>query len=90
MAIMTKDDEYRSIGRPPPTYQPFIVPQIKFGAAHYSKLIEIQHDGSGHFYYTPADFYGKDVRRKKVRITVPPLLSNTHTVMLGLCKFMLR
>lgn len=74
LAIMTKDEEYRSIGQPPPTFQHFIVPQIKFHADHYSRLIDIQNDDSGHYYYTPASFYGRDVRRKKVRITVPPLL----------------
>ena len=74
LAIMTKDEEFTSIGKPPPTFQPFIVPQIKFGVNHYSKMIDVHHDGVGHFYYKPASFYGQDIVRKKVRLTVPPLL----------------
>ena len=76
LAIKDKDAEYRNLGQPPPTIQPFIVPQIKFAADHYSKLIDVHHDGVGHFYYSPASFYGKETRRRKVRITVPPLLKN--------------
>ena len=74
LAIKDKDREFRKLGQAPPAFQQFIVPQIKFSAVHYSKMIDIQHDGVGHFYYSPASFYGMDVRRKKVRITVPPLL----------------
>ena len=74
LAIMTKDEEFRSIGKPPPTIQPFIVPRIKFGVNHYSKMIDMHHDGISHFYFSPASFYSQDIVRKKIRITVPPLL----------------
>ena len=37
-------------------------------------MIEVHNDGVGHYHYMPAKFYGKDVRNKKVRMTIPPLL----------------
>ena len=64
----------------PPTIQPFILPQIKFAAEHYCKLIDVHHDGVGHFYYSPASFYGKETRRRNVSITVSPLLRNSGTL----------
>ena len=70
---MDKDEEFRTI-KPPPLFQHLILPKINFSATHYSKMINIVHDGVGHFYFIPADFYGVAVRRKKVRLTVPPLL----------------
>ena len=73
-AILDKDEEFSSIGQPPPTYQHFIVPDIDFKAKHYSNMIKVHHDGVGHYYFTPAKFYGKEVRSKKVRMTIPPLL----------------
>ena len=58
LAIKDKDAEYRNLGQPPPTIQPFIVPQIKFVADYYSKLIDVHHNGHGvdHFYFSPASF----------------------------------
>ena len=74
LQITDKDEEFRKLGQPPPTYQQFIVPKIDINAKHYSRMIKINHDGVGHYYYYPATFYGKEVRDKKVRLTVPPLL----------------
>ena len=74
LAIMDKDADFSSMGQDPPLYQPLIVPDIDFNADHYNKMIKIQHDGVGHYYYAPAKFYGRTVRAAKVRLTVPPLL----------------
>ena len=65
LQITDKDEEFRKLGQPPPTYQQFIVPKIDINAKHYSRMIKINHDGVGHYYYYPATFYGKEVRDKK-------------------------
>lgn len=74
LSISDRDEEYRKIGQPPPTYQYFLCPKIEFSAKHYSDMVEITSDGVGHFYYMPAPFYAKSIKDKKVRVTLPPLI----------------
>ena len=74
--IMRSDEEFRSVGNAPPSYQQYFVPKIDFNAAHYSEMITFQQEGHGHTYYEIADFYGKGVRPRKQRVTVPPILKN--------------
>jgi hypothetical protein len=67
LSISDRDEEYRKIGQPPPTYQYFLCPKIEFSAKHYSDMVEITSDGVGHFYYMPAPFYAKSIKDKKYK-----------------------
>ena len=81
LRIMSSDQQFLTVNNPPPTYQTFILPEINFGAKHFSQLISLEPDGKfGHTYYYPAKgLYRSEVSRKKVRVTVPPLLRGYTT-----------